>query len=656
MATLLCRGFANAGCPQADGHNRWRLAIVNGVSWLIDPCGEQFFSIGINGIVEGPDAPTTEGAAAQPAPSVSDPASWGKQTSRQISAWGFNTAGGFSSDKLPMPIIPVLELGWRSHFLWADPYDPSVEEKMNVAAREAVSVYKRAGRRIGYFSDNEVGWYNSALFRFYIAKPPANFTKRKLVDVIRDYYGQDWRRFTDDFVVPAGIYDFRMLLESSDAQVFMRPDAKGMGLIRRWTIMITSRYYKLVHDALRRADPDALVFADRLPPFYDPDAVRAMAPYVDAVAANYDVDSPDGWIAHYYFDGLRRLTGNKPILVSEWYFSARENRSGNVNNGHLMTVQTQEERAQGAASAARHFARLPNIIGIHWFQYYDEPTGGRWRDREDYDFGLLDTSRRPYEQLVTALGEANRLLGEIHHNSALSAPSAGAAEIEVPEANIDARKADLVLWPKDRALVPGMKAAASDIVFGDFLLAWSAQGLHLATISMDYYDRYLLAYGDKFPLQDAFRIDVGLDAGAGAGAHKFVVFAFPAKKFARKEKFVMRTELFRSDRGKLADVPSAIATDLGSDEARIKLQITIPWQALGLAGPPREGKLRLQLGATSFYRTRSMSLSGETSQQAIDNLAGWKTVRLQRTNSQTGVGLYNQAENRNDTLHDRIIH
>ena len=150
-----------------------------------------------------------------------------------------------------------------------------------------------------------------------------------------------------------------------------------------------------------------------------------MAPFVDAVATNYNVDSPDGWIAHYYFDGLRQLTGNKPVLVTEWYFAAAQNRTGNLNNGNLMIVQTQAERASGAASAARHFALEPGIVGIHWFQYCDEPKGGRPKDHEDYDFGLLDIDGRPYEELVTALTAANRSLVNLHQSA--SARSAGDA-------------------------------------------------------------------------------------------------------------------------------------------------------------------------------------------------------------------------------------
>jgi hypothetical protein len=136
--------------------------------------------------------------------------------------------------------------------------------------------------------------------------------------------------------------------------------------------MVAEQYYRLASRAIREADPDALIFGDRQQIYYDPDAIRHMASYVDVVATNYDVDVPDGSIARYFFAGLLQLT-HKPVLISEWFFAAQENRSGNHNQGHLMTVQTQAERARGAAAAAQEFAKLPQLVGLHWFQYYDHP-------------------------------------------------------------------------------------------------------------------------------------------------------------------------------------------------------------------------------------------------------------------------------------------
>jgi len=183
-------------------------------------------------------------------------------------------------------------------------------------AREAVVPSTASAYRIGYFSDNEIGWWNGELFSYYIKRSGTNHTKQALVDLIRRHYGENWHRFTADFTVSGGISSFQEMRQTSGAQAHLRPGGNGIGVVREWTALIARHYYELVNRAIREADPKALIFGDRLPGIYDPDAVRAMAPFVDAVATNYNVDSPDGWIANYYFDGLRQLTGNKPVLVS----------------------------------------------------------------------------------------------------------------------------------------------------------------------------------------------------------------------------------------------------------------------------------------------------------------------------------------------------
>ena len=246
-------------------------------------------------------------------------------------------------------------------------------------------------------------------------------------------------------------------------------------MVREWTAIITGHYYELVNRAYA-SRPEALIFGDRLPSYYSPDAVRAMAPFVDAVATNYNVDSPDGWIAHYYFDGLRQLTGNKPVLVTEWYFAAAAKPNRKYQQWRPDDRRTQAERASGAASAARHFALEPGIVGIHWFEYYDEPKGGRAKDHEDYNFGLLDTNGRPYEELVTALTVANRSLVELHQGARRKRRCTEALQIQIPEAEIGIGSFTAIEWPKDQALVKGLSAPSPDVGFGDLFLAWSPRG------------------------------------------------------------------------------------------------------------------------------------------------------------------------------------
>ena len=176
-----------------------------------------------------------------------------------------------------------------------------------------------------------------------------------------------------------------------------------------------------MHDGLRAADPQALIFSDRLPIYYSQDAVRAMAPYVDVIATNYDLDGPDGWVAHYFFDGLAVLTG-KPILVSEFFCAAMENRSGNKNTGHLLKVRSQTERAMVVEKALQNFARCPYIVGTHWFQYYDEPQGGR-PDGEDYNMGLVNIYDRPYQEVLASFQSTNPLLRDFTRKQIFLGPA-----------------------------------------------------------------------------------------------------------------------------------------------------------------------------------------------------------------------------------------
>src|SRR5207244_12090282 len=122
-----------------------------------------------------------------------------------------------------------------------------------------------------------------------------------------------------DFAPPRGVDSWRGLL-AARAMTRLRPGGSGIAAVRQWCGIVAEHYYALAERAIHAADPGALYFGDRPPIYYDPAAVRAMAPHVDAIAANYNVDAGDGWIARYFFDGLRQLSGDKPVLVPEWFF------------------------------------------------------------------------------------------------------------------------------------------------------------------------------------------------------------------------------------------------------------------------------------------------------------------------------------------------
>ncbi len=610
--------------------SRWGVETRDGVSWLVTPERKPFFSIGINALDGGAPKRELHGRIWYHwGTFFPDLVTWARKTRERVISWGFNTAGGWSlpPSTLEMPTIPDLELGRTARFHWFDPFHPSMDVTMRLEARRLVAPYKGSPQRIGYFSDNEVGWWNGPLFAYYLERPATNHTKHKLVELLREHYQESWERFVGDFVAPEGVTSFDDLLSSTGRFPLLRPGGQGIYVVRKWTGIMAERYYQLVHQSLREADPEALSFGDRLPIYYDPVAVRAMVPYVDVMATNYNVDSPDGWIARYYFEGLQQLAGDKPVLISEWFFAAHENRTGNRNNGHLMTVQTQAQRARGAAAAAERFAHIPSIVGIHWFQHYDHPKGGRM-DGEDYNFGLVDLEDRPYEELVGALSRVNARLPEIHRASATPRVAFTSREITVPHASIDPHDRSLADWPKEEALVPQLVAPSPEIPFGDVCLAWDERGLHLALIAMDYSFPHLLAYEGEFPLEEAFRLEWGVDGVSGPRRFALYVIPPPKAEFSMKDAYRMHAKLCHGDRPGCEPVPRAVATYFGSDQPRITVELHLPWEAVGLVGPPSDHLLRMELAATAYHRSRWMSWSGLPPHEAMADTARWMTVRL----------------------------
>ncbi len=634
-AVLLGTAFLSQSARACDfdaaPSSRWSLAAEGGVWWLKTPCGERFYSLGVNILDGGYPDRTKDGKVYYSwqafAPTLGD---WIAETRQRLSEWGFNSAGGWSlaPQQLRLPAVINLELGRRAKFHWFDPFAPATEARMMALAREAVAPFRGSPYRIGYFSDNEVGWWAGALFVYYSQQPASSRTKERWVALLRRHYHDNWAALAADFVPPSGVASWSAL-QASTAMTRMRPGGNGIAAVREWTGIVAEHYYALAERAIRAADPEALYFGDRLPIYYDPVAVKAMARHVDAVAVNYNVDSGDGWLARYFFDGLEALARDKPILLTEWFFAARENRTGNSNNGHLMTVGTQAERARGAAAATENFARIPTVVGAQWFQYYDHPKGGR-PDGEDYDFGLVDIDNRPYEGLTAALAAANQRAPAIHAASAsLPEPRPGAT-ITLPHAAISLEDRSLADWPKPASLLPPLTPVPGGVDFGEVYLSWSEKGLALATIGQDYFDIDLLAYDGAFPLGEAYRLELGFDAGAGP--RRAALFFIPPRTKVKDHPpmtaLLCAGTAAQAIRSGCSPVPGAEAVYFGADQPRITAEMLIPWSALGVAPPAPGAPLSVEVALTSWHRERWLSLSGRPPEAAMTDPTGWRTMRL----------------------------
>lgn len=640
----------------ASQKSHWSTAEINGVQWLIDPDGQPFYSKGVN--IVRPFNETAKTRAGQAYcwnnfyPSVEK---WRELVGKQLKEWGFNTLGGWSdpSPDLGQALTVDLELGRNARFHWVDPFDPNMERMTIETAKELTAPYRNLPNLIGYFSDNEVGWWNSPLFEQYLLQSWPNHTKRLLWQMIYDQYGGSWDKLLEDWVPHGGADNFESL-KNGGAVLKLRPGGNGIRLVDRFLSACTKRYYELMFKGIRAAHPGALYLGDRLPLYYQQDAILSMGDNVDCISTNYNIDVPDGWVAPYFFEGLRKLSG-KPVLVSEFFFAAQENRSGNhnetVNNpnstkpGHLMTVDTQTQRVWGAGNAVLNFARFPNVVGTHWFQYCDEPLGGREGDGEDYNMGLVDTANRPYEELTESFKRLNAVVETIHRTSgrpvepelseaetAKTAQGAGpvpAVRVIRAPVPIDVTDQSLIEWDKEHTLLSGFQVEAPHVPFGDVHLAWSPEGFYIFSLSDTFVDLNFLDYKGGFPLSEAFQLHFTVE-NAGTRGH-FAAFLPLAMNRLSPDGFDIHPELYRMEAGKPSDsLPVAGHLQrLNKALPHVAVEAFFPAGWFGLDELRPGMHLKANIALVSYYREFTMTWAGKPGMSEINDPSEFREIVLE---------------------------
>jgi hypothetical protein len=343
-------------------------------------------------------------------------------------------------------------------------------------------------RLIGYYSDNEMGWWNAILFKMTLEQAPTSGQRQRLIELLHQTYRKDWSALLRDFEPAPGVENWDTLAQHG--MLFLRPGGDGIRVERRFLELLAERYYSLVRDIIRKYDQRALILGDRYQSFYYPEVARASARYVDAVSSNLNASWNDGSFARFYLETLHRLAA-KPVLIGEFYMCARDNRSGNKNDrGVYPVVATQKERTAGFRNTLQTLLRIPYVIGADWFQYYDEPTHGRF-DGENFNFGLVDIQDRPYQDLTSA-ASALDLVG-LKSRPAVARSNALQGVPPAPREPLAQFEPTLALkhWDRERGFVQPI----TEFPLADLYVCWSKKAIYIGLYAQDVTED--ICYKDK---------------------------------------------------------------------------------------------------------------------------------------------------------------
>lgn len=363
---------------------------------------------------------------------------WQRHTLDRLEGWQFNTLGNWSDPglanaqrmpyTLPLSIVgdyASISTGMDWWGKMPDPFDP----RFAMATERAVAIAARDHRDdpwlVGYFADNELAWAGPGPGpenRYALALGTLRLTtdvpaKRAFLKQLRDKYrnqaglsqawGIDlaaWELMEDPgFQGPLPTPEHPQI--EADYQHFQR--------------VFADTYFKTVADALAWHAPNHMLLGGRFA-VSTPEAVQACAQLCDVLSFNFYTPTPqDG----YDFAQLAAL--DKPVLVSEFHFGSRDR--GPLWAGP-MEVAREEDRAPAYERFLKAAQAEPSIVGVHWFQYLDQPVTGRLLDGENGHFGLLAISDVPWQGFVTKVRASN--LAALVRLAALAAEPAGQSEAQ----------------------------------------------------------------------------------------------------------------------------------------------------------------------------------------------------------------------------------
>ena len=475
----------------SESNHFFDVQTASGRSSFVTPSGVKFWSFGVCCVDQGtprekydPKNPSYRAWAL-----FDSEKAWATDSVAKLRSWGFNTLGGWSDytafSKLPtekrMPYTVVLHLGAYYRAPWDDLFSKEAKVEILKAAKAQIEPIKDDPYLIGYFSDNELGWWDDTLFLNYVQKLPVDSAGRKAAHaMLRRLYGS-FENFKKEWITTNNSWDDF----GSNPNLFLRPGAGGMRAINAWMSTIGEHYYRTVNEAIRTYDKRHLILGDRYQQYYNVALAKASSKWIDVCSTNIGADWTDGSFSHFFLETLHKVT-RKPILITEFYMCAMENRSGNKNSSAgFPTVQTQSQRATAFGENVRRLGALPYVVGAHWFQYTDEPEHGRG-DGENFNMGLLDTKGVPYEEITSvakSIGVPNFLT---------TRPASRRQMALVPTVGFEPMaSASLKGWPRDKSLL----LPTSGDPFADLFIVQDKDALYVALYAMDYADQSLYQGG-----------------------------------------------------------------------------------------------------------------------------------------------------------------
>ncbi|WP_114238989.1 beta-agarase [Dyella sp. C9] len=344
---------------------------------------------------------------------------WRQRTPDRLLDWGFNTLGNWSDDALTQThrlaytrsvniagTFGNVSSGYDYWGRMPDPFDPRFAQAADAAAAQATREVRDDPWLLGYFADNELAWAGQGpqgrwgLAQGTLRGEARSPAKQAFIAALKKKYA-----------TPAKLAAaWGITLDSWDALqatnfAAPNPDEAHPAIAddySAWLRAYADQYFRTVAQAIHKHDPHHLFLGGRFA-VHTPEAVASCAQYCDVVSFNAYADVPE-----HAFDAAAFAKLDKPALITEFHFGSSDR--GPFGKG-VVPVWTEQQRGEAYARYLTAAVADPSIVGVHWFQYVDQPVTGRLLDGENAHIGLVAITDHPFSHFVQAVREANHKTG-----------------------------------------------------------------------------------------------------------------------------------------------------------------------------------------------------------------------------------------------------
>lgn len=381
----------------------FRVEQIDGKWWFVDPDGHLFFSTGVNCVLSASDT-RTEGREnyftalppsdlIKPMPtSQSGPKfrgasfyswnllrrlgsewqdKWTDEALKRMDAWGLNTIGNWSDQKFytlqKKPYVVTLR-GWgleTGYLGLPDVFSEDWAKQVDESAAKQCTPHKDDPYLLGYFIGNEPPWpgRENDLIEMVLAGKETPIQK-----------------------------NLKAFLKTSDTPARRK----------EFVLNAFERFINTINAAVKKHDPNHLNLGIRFGGHVSDEIIKTGRLF-DVYSLNIYAYEPTAEIQRAY-----KLTG-RPVVMGEFHIGA----PGNGLGAGLVQAANQKDRGVAYGYYTEQSAALPSLIGLHWFQWLDQPVTGR-RDGENYNIGFIDVTDRPYWDFVEGVKATHKRLYDVH--------------------------------------------------------------------------------------------------------------------------------------------------------------------------------------------------------------------------------------------------